>query len=262
MPLTRTTMLVLLFVLLAGFGAACGRKGEAPVTIVSINLNPGTALAGGVVQLSAAISAPGRSVTTLTKDWAVTAGTLSVTEPDFSLLLRETAQANTALSTTNGTVFWLAPPSPSEAVITLSVENDIETRTVQVGASPVVLSVSDGAGGAKVCTVSASGVTDLYQAAFRINCTSAWDPASAEPGDFLGEASEILFMGLTDQSGFVPCAITKRGDVAGTDGSGTLATVTFDPGQSASAARELAHVPFELAVVVLRTSRDEPIALP
>jgi len=60
----------------------------------------------------------------------------------------------------------------------------------------------------------------------------------------------------------VPCAITRKGNVAGVDGSGTLATINFDPTAGTSAARELSAAPFELSLVMLRNSGDQPINVP
>lgn len=241
---------------------SCGGGGEADgVTITGINLNPATVTAGSIVALTASISAPGQSVSSLVKNWSVTAGSLTVSAPDFSLLLRETARGTsaTSVSTTGSTVYWIAPASGGLATITVAVDSESESLDVTVGSSPVTLSVTSASGGAKLCTVAANGVTDLYQAAFRINFTSAWTPASAEAGDFLGSADDILTLAMLDQNGFVPMAITRKGSAAGIDGSGTLATIEFTPSQATSATREVADVPFELSMVILRNSADEPI---
>ena len=92
-------------------------------------------------------------------------------------------------------------------------------------------------------------MTDLYQAAFRINYSSAWRVDSVEQGDFLGPEAETLFIGLTNQSGFVPVSITRLGNAAGVDGDGVLATIVFEPTGTASAS----SVPFDLAAPMLIT---------
>jgi hypothetical protein len=243
---------------------SCGGGGNGDgVTITGINLNPAAVTAGSIVALTASISAPGQSVSSLVKNWTVNAGSLTVAAPDFSLLLRETARGTsaTSVSTTGTTVYWLAPAAGGPATITVSVESESESLDVTVSTSPVTLSVTSGSGGAKICTVATNDVTDLYQAAFRINFTSAWQPASAEAGDFLGGANDILTLAMLDQNGFVPMAVTRKGSVAGVDGSGTLATIEFTPAQTTSATREVMDVPFELSMVILRNSTDEPIDL-
>jgi len=235
--------------------ASChGGGGAQALTISSINFNPATPAAGSVVELTASITAPGQNPDSLTKSWTVSAGTVSTTQPDFALILRQTAKGASASSVSTAA-------AGGSATITLTVGTASKQRTVQLGASPVRMSVTDGTGGQKICTVQASNVQDLYQAAFRINFSSAWTPVSAAQGTFLGAAGNTLWIGLTNQNGFVPCALTKRGNVAGTDGSGTLATVTFAPAHAGSAADSQTESPFELTLVILRDSQDQPIAL-
>lgn len=255
--LLATTAAALAAALLASCG---GGGGGGTITVTAVNLNPASPSAGSVVALSA--SATGTGASAAVKDWTVSTGTLQLTPPDFSLLLRETALGRTAsaasLSTSQATVYWVTPGAGGSATITCAIGQSSKSRTVTLGSSPVTLSVTDAAGGKKTCTVAANNVTDLYQAAFRINFTSAWQPESATRGSFLGSAADTLFIGLTSQSGFVPVAITKKGEVAGADGSGTLATITFAP-KAASGARQALDLPFELGLVILRNSQDEPI---
>jgi len=248
---------------LAALAACKNGGGTQSPTIVSINLNPGTALAGSIIELSASISAPGQSVSSLVKDWEVTGGSISTTPPDFSLLLRQTAKvtSDTTVSTTNNMVYWIAPASSGPVTITVTVGQDSEMRTVQVGNSPVTLSVSDGVDQKKICSINANNVSDLYQAAFRVNFGSAWHVDSVVRESFLGGANETLFIGLDDKNGFVPVAITRKGNVAGVDGSGSLATITFAKNQTTSAADPAANRPFELEMVVLRSSSDQPIEI-
>jgi hypothetical protein len=235
-----------------------GGGGTTPTVINSITLNPGTVAAGAVIQLSASITGADASAI---KTWSVSAGQLSTAAPDFGLVLRSTAKAAsaTSVSTANGTVYWLTPSAPGSATITLAVGGATKTQTVNVGASPIVMELTDAAGGKKLATVRVNGVTDLYQAAFRVTYTSAWQPESAVQGDFLGTTSDTLFIGLTNQTGFVPISITRKGNVSGVDGSGVLARITFAPASGTSSAREVSSVPFDLNMIVLRNSKDQPI---
>ena len=249
MSFVRKIALAAVWVLSSGLlSCGGGGNGTEEIRIVSISLDPAVATASAVVTLSASISAPGQSTSALVKNWTASTGTLSITPPDFSLTPREVSRtaSSSSVSTTAAQVYWHAPDTAVSAVITLEVEQDTKTRTVQVTESPLILSVSSATGNTKVCTVSANNVTNLRQAAFRIKFSSAWTPQSVEAGDFLGDAADILFLGLTNQTGFVPCAITKRGNVAGETGSGTLATITFAPKSSASAAPQSPFASFSL----------------
>ena len=244
--------------------AACnGGGGVTQIVIVNINTNPVVVAAGSTVELSASISAPGRTLSSLSRYWTVSDGSLSADQPDFTLTERAMSQTDDFaddLLTTNSTVYWQVPATTGPVTITLDVEDAHKSATFTVTTSQVALSVTDGGDGKKVCAVQVSGITDLYQAAFRINYSSAWKPISAEPGDFLGGASDILWLGLTNQSGFVPCAITRKGSAAGVDGSGTLATVTFEPVGGASAVSDTASLPFEVNMVQLRDAEGELIS--
>ena len=72
--------------------------------------------------------------------------------------------------------------------------------------------------------------------------------------------------GVTNQNGHDVTRIVHHRQIgvleARLDGSGTLATVTFDPASSTSWAREAADVPFSLSMIVLRNSQGQPIAVP
>jgi hypothetical protein len=264
MRIVRIGLVVLGGVLLLSL-AACkgGGGGGGGLTIASINLNPSPPVAGSVVQLSATFSGVSGSTASLIKNWTVSTGTVTSTKPDFALLLRATAKSpsSSSASTTAATVYWITPTAAGTATIQLSVQGTQKETTVNVTASPVSMSVTDGDAGSKVCTVRVTNITDLYQAAFRVNYSSAWTPVSAAQGDFLGAAGDTLWLGLTNQNGFVPCALTKRGDAPGNDGTGKLAEITFNPVAGGSGWHGSSRTPFELALVMLRNSRDEPIAL-
>lgn len=258
------------------FMTACGGGGGGtpvqPPTVDGIQVNPATVSAGSVVSLSGIITG-GTGAGALIKNWTVSNGTLAAEQPDFALLLRETAKrpSLTSLSTEANTVYWIVPTEPMTATVTLQVEGSSSTREVLITVSQVTMSVTTGDSGAKVCTVQANDITDLYQIAFRVNYTSDWTPVSMEPGTFLGidddpfdETNEILHLAMLNQPGFVPVAITRKGDVPGVSGTGVLATVTFNRAgtSNTTSATYLDPVePFAIDALVMRDSHDNPIPL-
>jgi hypothetical protein len=260
MTIARSFSLMLLLALALAVSACNGGGGGTP-QVTAISLNPETPAAGSLVELTGTFSGSGAGAAT--KNWSVSGGSLTLEPPDFALLLRATAKAASAtqLTTTQSKVYWLAPPDAGAATITLTVGDSTRSRNVTVGDSPLSLSVSELSGGRRQVTVVADEVTDLYQAAFRVTFSSAWEPASVSQGDFLGAAGDTLFFSLTNQNGFVPVAISRRGNAAGVDGSGTLATMIFEPNAAgASGVRGTsADVGFDLSLVVLRDSNDDPI---
>ncbi|MEZ5337910.1 MAG: hypothetical protein R3F46_06550 [bacterium] len=225
-------------ILLLCAAASCGGGGGGtPVSITSINTGGGQISAGSVVPLSATLSGGNGQV--LLKSWSVSAGSLMINPPDFSLVLRETAKSTseTSVATTGPTVYWVVPESAGSATVTLKVEDATRSLDVTFGASPVTLAVNSAANGQRVVTVSANGISDLFGAAFRVNYGEAYSPVSVEAGDFLGPAGETLFLGLANQADFVPVAITRRQGGGGKDGSGVLATITFAPASGSSSAK-------------------------
>ena len=255
----RILAAVLLSGLAAGLFAACDGGNDPPVNVVinNITLNPGTVAAGSVIELTGNVTGAQPSAI---KTWSVTAGQLAVSPPDFSFVLRGTAKSasDSSVSTANAKVYWITPATTGSATVTLAVSGATKSQVVTIGASLVAMELTDAAGGKKVATVRVNGVTDLYQAAFRVNFTSAWQPETVVAGSFLGTANDIIFLGLTDHAGFVPVAITRKGNASGVDGSGVLATITFAP-RTTSQARELSAVPFDVSLVQLRDSQDRLI---
>lgn len=243
--------------LLLALSACNGGGGTTAVTINSLVFNPATIAAGSVIELSASIS--GASASDV-KTWTVSSGQLTATQPDFGFVLRGTAKSASAssLSTSNSKVYWVTPTTAGTAAVTLAVGAATRTQNVTIGASLVTMELTDGAAGRKVATVRVNGVTDLYQAAFRVTHTSAWRAESVEQGDFLGNTADTLFLGLTNQTGFVPVSITRKGNVAGVDGSGTLARITFAP-RATSSVREVSDLPFDIGLIQLRDSQDRLI---
>ena len=232
--LTAITGILLLFAL-----ASCGGGGgsSSQVSVTAINTGGGSISAGSVVPLSATISGGNGQV--MLKNWTVSAGSLMLNPPDFSLTLRATAKSTseTSVSTTGPTVYWVVPATAGTAQISVTVEGASRTLDVTYGASPVTLAVNSGSNGQRIVTVSASNISDLFGAAFRVNYSDGYTPVSVEAGDFLGPANEILFLGLANQADFVPVAITRKNGASGKDGSGVLATITFQPAASASSAK-------------------------
>lgn len=253
----RKMLLLATAATLAVFAGCGGGGSKTPVVINNIVLNPGTVAAGAVIELTA--NTTGAAASDI-KTWTVSSGQLSANQPDFALLLRGTAKAasSSSLSTPNSRVYWIAPSTAGTATITLAIGSANKSQNVSVGASLVTMELSDASGGRKVATVRVNGVSDLYQAAFRVTHTSAWQAESVQQGDFLGNTASTLFLGLTNQTGFVPVAITRKGNVSGVDGSGTLARITFAP-RSTSSVREASNVPFDIGLVQLRDSQDRLI---
>jgi hypothetical protein len=250
----------ILVVLLAFALASCFGGGGGSPQVNAINIDPGTPAAGSLVQVTGDVT--GNGAASATKSWSVTAGSLSVEPPDFGLILRGTAKAGSAanLTTTAEQVYWLAPTSGGSATLTLSVGGSSKTRTVTLGSSPVGISVAD-SGANKQVTVHVSNVSDLYQAAFRVTYSSAWKPVSVSQGAFLGAPADTVFFEMHNRNGFVPVAISRKGNAGGADGSGTLAVLTFEPSGGTSSARGASQIPFNLDFVVLRDSNDAPIDL-
>jgi hypothetical protein len=250
---------VALLALCLALTSCFGGSKTTTAQVNQINVDPGTPAAGSLVQVNADVSGTGAA--SATKNWSVSAGSLSVEPPDFGLILRGTAKAGSAatLNTTAATVYWLAPVGGGSATLTVTVGDSSKSRTVNLGSSPISITVAD-SGANKQVTVQASNVTDLYQAAFRVTHSSAWKPKTVAAGDFLGAPADVVFFELRNQNGFVPVAISRKGNATGVDGSGTLATITFEPVGGTSSARDVSAIPFDLDFIVLRDSNDQPIS--
>ncbi len=233
LSLTAITGVLLLF---AAASCGGGGGGNNPVTVTAINTGGGSISAGSVIPLSATLSGGNGQV--MLKNWSVTAGSLMINPPDFSLTLRETAKSvsETSVATTASTVYWIVPASAGSATISVNVEGATRALDVSFGASPVTLAVASGQNGQRIVTVSATDISDLFGAAFRVNYSDNFTPATVEAGDFLGTTGDILFLGLANQADFVPVAITRKQGAGGKDGSGVLATITFNPAGGTSRA--------------------------
>jgi hypothetical protein len=257
--MVRFASLVLVASLLLLASCFGGGKSSGNPQVNAINVGTDTPAAGSLVQVTADVTGTGAS--SAQKSWSVTSGSLSVTPPDFGLILRGTAKVGSAatLNTTASTVYWLAPLGGGSATLSVTVGDSTKTKTVTLGTSPISINIAD-SGANKVITVQASNVSDLYQAAFRVSYGSAWHPKTVTQGDLLGAAADTVFFEMHNQDGFVPVAVSRTGNAGGVDGSGTLATITFEPTGGASAVRGTSAIPFDLDFVVLRNSKDEPIS--
>ena len=257
--------------LLAACGGGGGKKnkqvyppGTLPESqaIQSINLSPSSATTGTVVELSATYTNPG-TFENSTKFWKVNGGTLSEGAPDFDLILREVADvsgASSSLSTAAEQVYWFTPSTPGSYKITLQVDNTSLVRVVEVTSAPVYLEVMPGEGDTAIVRILGRDVSDLYQGAFRIIFNSSlYEPLSVRAGDLLGGEDDVLFLGLTNQSGFVPIGITRKGNVPGVDGSGVIAEARFGKRTASHAPRAPAIAGFELGLHIIRDSSGEPI---
>jgi len=254
-----------LLLALSLFGAAlllhsCGGGGgkrpepQPTLSILSINLSPQAPSAGTVVELSATFNNPSLAAGK-TRVWEVSGGTIGETPPDFTLVLRQTAgvkKTSAVVSTTRDVVYWLAPTEPGKYRVTLTVGGATKSREVSISVTPIALSILQDDGTHIVVSVKAVSVTNLYQAAFRVNFDSAkYTPTSVVPGNFLGSSQEILFLGLTNQSGFVPVGITRKGNAPGVSGSGELARISFSRKTTSRSSSALGLAGFSIAFYVL-----------
>ena len=263
----RSTTYFLAVIFTIAVFAACGGGGKPPIvkpidtptssTIQSLNFSPANVTSGTVVEVSATYT-NASAFESAAKLWLVGGGTLSEQPPDFDLVLRETAgikAASATLTTTASKVYWLTPIKPGSYNVSLRIGNAYLVQTVEVTTAPVGLEVLPGENNSVIVRVVGQGVTDLYQAAFRVVFNaSVYTPTGVTPGTLLGSGSDILFIGLTNQNGFVPIAITRKGSAGGVNGSGVLAEVVFTPKAASRAAASIGISGFELLRYVLRDS--------
>lgn len=265
---------VTLFVTVLIACVSCGGGGGGPkpppvppppanLSITSINLAPAEVSTGTVVELSATYNNANLAAS-CDKTWEVSAGALSLEQPDFGLILRQTAgiKSPTAVLTTKASrIYWFTPSAAGACTVKLTVGTASKSKSVSVSSSPLTLEVLPGAEDSTVVKVNAQNATDLYQAAFRISFDSArYRPVSVTPGSFLGGQGDVLFLGLTNQSGFVPVGITRKGDAPGVSGSGTLAQVVFAPKSASHVPSSLGLAGFDLTFYLLRDGRGLPLA--
>jgi hypothetical protein len=225
--------------------------------IQALNISPSTVTTGTVVEVTATYTNAAYFADKI-KTWEVTGGTISETAPDFDLVLRGTAGikgASATLATASSKVYWFTPTSPGEYKIKLTIGKPTFSRKVAVTSAPVYLEVASGTGNTTTVRIMARDVSDLYQGAFRVIFNSErFQPSSVTAGSFLGGASDILFLGLTNQSGFVPIGITRKGNVPGVDGDGVIAEVVFTNRSTSHSPSSIAIAGFELGVYLIRDS--------
>ncbi len=261
-----------MFALLTACGGGGGNKSDKKIyppgtlpesrAIQSIDISPSSVSTGTVVELSATYTNPG-TFKDSSKLWQVEAGTLSEGAPDFDIILREVAGlkgASASLSTTAEQVYWFTPAAPGSYKVSLKIDNASLERTVDVTSSPVYLEVVPGEEDTLIVRILGRDVSDLYQGAFRVLFNpSLYKPLSVQPGDLLGGPDDVLFLGLTNQNGFVPIGITRKGEVPGVNGSGLIAEAVFGRRTASHAPRALAIAGFELGLHIIRDSSGEPI---
>jgi len=259
-------------VLLAACGGGGGKKDNNQVyppgtlpesrAIQSINLSPSNVTTGTVAEISATYTNPG-TFENSTKLWNVNGGTLSEGAPDFDLILREVAGTpgtSSSLSTAAERVYWFTPTTPGSYKVTLKVDNASLDRIVDVTSAPVYLEVVPADDDAMIVRSLGREFSDLYQGAFRILYNpSLYEPLAVQPGDLLGGEDDVLFLGLTNQVGFVPIGITRKGEVPGVNGNGVIAEALFGKRTASHAPRALAIAGFELGLHIIRDSSGEPI---
>ncbi len=267
-----TLCALIMTVLLAACGGGGGDKknkqiyppGTLPESkaIQSINLSPSSVTTGTVVEISATYTNPG-TFENSTKFWQVSGGTLSEGAPDFDMILRQVADASGASSSLNtaaSQVYWFTPTTPGSHKIKLRVDGASLDRIVDVTSAPVYLEVVPGEDDTMIVRILGRDVSDLYQGAFRILFNqSLYEPLAVQPGTLLGGPDDVLFLGLTNQSGFVPIGITRKGDVPGVNGNGVIAEALFGKRTVSHAPRALAIAGFELGLHIIRDSSGEPI---
>jgi hypothetical protein len=266
----RITYTISIIIALALFSACGGGGGKSPIvkpidtptssTIQSLNFSPANVTTGTVVEVSATYT-NASAFESAAKLWLVGGGTISEQPPDFDLVLRETAgikATSATLTTTASKVYWLTPTRPGSYNVSLRIGNAYLVQTVEVTTAPIGLEVLPGEGNSVVVRVVAQDVTNLYQAAFRVVFNaSIYAPTEVTPGTLLGGSDDILFIGLTNQNGFVPIAITRKGSAGGVSGSGVLAEIVFTPKAASRVAASISISGFELLRYVLRDSSGQ-----
>ncbi|MEP0813697.1 MAG: hypothetical protein HRF49_03405 [bacterium] len=250
--------------------AACnggGKDGTPPpdnngvVTINDLIVNPAQPGATSLVEITLDAAATVTPIEQRTKTYTATGGTLYAEQPDFTLVLRNSAQAGPAtLSTKQNKIYWITPATPVQVTLTVEVGGKTHSKVVSIGNSLATMSIEE-QGSNKVVTVSVNGVSDLFQAAFRVNYqTSKYTAVSVEKGDFLG--SGALFIGLPDKLvGSVPVSISRKRGEGGSNGNGVLARIIFAPKTTSGVRDTSASAAFDFEYVELRDSSGDLIGL-
>ena len=223
--------------------------------IQSLNISPSSVTTGTVVEVTATYT-NAAYFEDQSKAWDATGGTLTESAPDFDIVLRGTAgikSANATLSTVSSRVFWFTPSTPGNYTLKLTIGKATLSRVVAVTSSPIYLEVAPGASNTTIVRIMGRDVNDLYQGAFRIIFNAdRFTATEAKAGSLLGAPADILFLGLTNQNGFVPIGITRKGAVQGVSGSGVIAEVTFTNKTASLTTSSLAVAGFEMGLYLIR----------
>lgn len=256
----------LLLFALAGCNNGGSKDGGSPgdaVNVRDVIVNPATPGTTSLVEVTIDASATGTPVSDRMKLYTASGGTLYETTPDFTMVLRGISQTGGAasLTTKQNKIYWVTPASPGEFTLSAAIGDRSAQKRIVIGNSAATMSVTTDAQGRKVVSVSASGVTNLFQAAFRINYQqSKYTCVAVEKGDFLG--SDVLFIGEKDKTpvGVVAVSLTRKRGQGGVSGTGVLARVIFEEKKAASADREPSRTSaFDFEYVTLLDADGRPI---
>lgn len=230
--------------------------------IQSLNISPSSVTTGTVVEITATYT-NAAYFADLTKTWEATGGTLSESAPDFDMVLRGTAgikSSSATLATTSSRVFWFTPSTPGSYTLKLTAGKATLPRVVAVTSSPIYLEVAPGTSNTTTVRIMGRDVNDLYQGAFRIIYNAdRFTATEAKAGSMLGAPADVLFLGLTNQTGFVPIGITRKGEVQGVNGSGVIAEVTFTNKTASLTTSSLAVAGFEMGLYIIRNHEGATI---
>jgi len=236
--------------------------GSGVVSIRDIILDPASPGSTALVELTIDAVATVTPVSQRTKLYAASGGTLYEEQPDFSLVMRGSAQTNepSTISTKSNRIYWITPASGGKVTLSITISGVNFNKEVVIGNSLATLSVGQDDSGRKVVTVTASNVEDLFQAAFRVNYkTSKYTVVTVEQGDFLG--SDALFIGEKSKTplGVVAVSLSRKRGQGGVSGSGVLARVIFAEKEASAVKETSVSAAFSLEYITLLDSSGIPL---
>lgn len=245
-----------------------GSKGDGGTPNDSVNVrdlivNPAKPGTTSLVEITIDASATGTPVSDRMKLYTASGGSLYETQPDFTMVLRGISQTggSASLVTKQNRIYWVTPATPGDFTLSAAIGDRSAQKSVVIGNSAATMSVTTDTQGRKIVTVSASGVTDLFQAAFRINYqTSKYTCVAIEKGDFMG--SDTLFIGEKDKTppGVAAVSITRKRGQGGVSGTGVLARLIFAEKTASGADREASRTSaFDFEYATLLDSNGQPI---
>ena len=212
-------------IMACGGGGGGGDRQPSNFLITGIELEPAELFAGNTVRVSFTFvgQRPEGDAT-----WTVGAGTLSATPPAGpDLFTRASSQAGPTVMV-GDSLYWTLPDTPGTYGVQVTLGDQTKTLNVSVEENPLAISVVTQEDGDIRVEVAVKPTDAFFQAAFRV----VFDPqrfivVRAEPGDFI---QDPLFFALTDHNGFVPIAVSVKGqDAPRPSGSGVIARVILRP---------------------------------